>query len=39
MIKLSDFGSAKQFDQTNSVIAYMENGAMSFKGSVLWMAP
>lgn len=39
VLKLSDFGSSKKFDQTNSVAAYNVNGAMTFKGSVLWMAP
>lgn len=39
VIKLSDFGSSKKFDQTNSTVAYNVNGAMTFRGSVLWMAP
>ena len=39
IIKLSDFGSSKQFDQSTSAAAYMMDGAITFRGSVLWMAP
>ena len=38
-IKLSDFGSSKQFDQSTSAAAYLIDGALTFRGSVLWMAP
>ena len=38
-IKLSDYGCAKNFEKTMSLIAYEKKGLGTFKGSVFWMAP
>ena len=39
IIKLSDFGCSKGFNQTLSFMNYEKEGCRTFKGSILWMAP
>ena len=39
VLKLSDFGCSKDFDQTSAFMKYMADGSKTQKGTTSWMAP